>query len=62
MTFQQKYKIKELIKECMESNIMEVKEIVEKVDERYGTVKLAWIFTIEKLKTNDKSLMICIWA
>jgi hypothetical protein len=27
-----------------------------------GTVKLAWIFTIEKLKTDYKSLMTCIWA
>jgi hypothetical protein len=35
MIFQQKYKIKELVKECMESDIVEVKEIVEKVDKRY---------------------------
>jgi hypothetical protein len=28
----------------------------------YGTVKLAWIFTIEKLKTDDKSLITCVWA
>jgi hypothetical protein len=27
-----------------------------------GTVKLAWIFTIEKLKTDDKSLMTYILA
>jgi hypothetical protein len=27
-----------------------------------GTVKLAWIFTIEKLKTDDKSLITCIGA
>jgi hypothetical protein len=29
-------------------------------DLKYGTVKLAWIFTIEKLKIKDKSLMTCI--
>jgi hypothetical protein len=27
-----------------------------------GTVKLAWIFTIEKLKTDDKSLITCVGA
>jgi hypothetical protein len=26
----------------------------------FGTVKSAWISTIEKLKTDDKSLMTCI--
>ncbi|MDR3291227.1 MAG: hypothetical protein LBT10_03660, partial [Methanobrevibacter sp.] len=26
----------------------------------FGTVKLAWIFTIEKLKTCAKSLITCI--
>jgi hypothetical protein len=33
-----------------------------KVNLLFGTVKLAWIFTIEKLKTDDKSLMTSIWA
>ncbi|MDR3290928.1 MAG: hypothetical protein LBT10_02145 [Methanobrevibacter sp.] len=28
----------------------------------FGTVKLAWIFTIEKLKTDDKSLITCTWS
>jgi hypothetical protein len=27
-----------------------------------GTVKLTWIFTIEKSKTDAKSLMTCMWS
>jgi len=40
----------------------EEKDINVTITPENGTVKSAWIFTIEKLKTDDKSLMTCIWA
>jgi hypothetical protein len=46
--------------------IMMVNMIQKKVEnhlsKKIGTVKLVWIFTIEKLKTDDKSLITCVWA